>query len=83
LNGNRKGDIPGKIRFVAKTGASVVDDILCTYGVGRCVNAFKVREMGISDHTMIETVTEVKDSNENCVTENKNKHRGKQLQMYK
>jgi hypothetical protein len=32
---------------------------------------------------MIETVTEVKDSNENCVTENKNKHRGKQLQMYK
>jgi hypothetical protein len=37
LNGNREGDIPGKITFLAKTGASVIDYILCTYGVGRCV----------------------------------------------
>jgi hypothetical protein len=49
LNGNREGDIPGKMAYVAKRGTSVVDDILHTYGVGRCVKTFKVREMGISN----------------------------------
>jgi hypothetical protein len=31
--------------FVAKTGASVIDYILCTYDVGRCVKTFRVRVM--------------------------------------
>jgi hypothetical protein len=58
LNGNR-GDIPGKKTFVANTGASVINYILCTYSVGRCVKTFRVREMGISDHNMVEAMIEV------------------------
>jgi hypothetical protein len=83
LNGDIEGDIPGKMTFVAKTGASVIDYILCTYGVGRCVKTFRVREMGISDHNMIEAVTEVKYINENAITERKIEHRGNKLQLYK
>jgi hypothetical protein len=82
LNGNREEDIPGKMTFVAKTGATVVDYILYAYGVGRCVKTFRVREMGISDHNMIEAAIELKYINENAITE-KIEHRGKQLQTYK
>jgi hypothetical protein len=39
--------------------------------------------MGISDHIITETVTEVEDKNESQIAEKKNEYRGKQIRMYK
>jgi hypothetical protein len=80
LNGSREGDVEGKMTFVSKTGASVTDYILCSYDIGRCLRTFRVRDMTISDHNIIETVTEVEDSNK---VDKMNEYYCKQLKMYK
>jgi hypothetical protein len=80
LNGSRVGDVEGKITFVSKTGTSVIDYILCSYDIGRCLKTFRVRDMAISDHNIIETVMEVEDNNK---ADKMNKYYSKQLRIYK
>jgi hypothetical protein len=80
LNGNRDGDVQGKVTFISKTGATVIDYILCSYDIGKCLRTFKVRDMTISDHIIIETVIEVEDSNK---ADKMNEYYSKQLKMYK
>jgi hypothetical protein len=49
--------------FISKAGASVIDCILCTYDIGRCLRTLNVRDMIVSDLNIIETVIEVEDRN--------------------
>jgi hypothetical protein len=78
LNDSREGDVEGKITFISKTGMSVIDYILCSYDIVRCLNTFRVRDMAISDHNIIETVIEVEDSNK---ADKMNEYYSKQLRM--
>jgi hypothetical protein len=80
LNGNREGDVEGKMAFISNTDASVIDNILCSYDIGRCLRTFKVRDMTISDHNIIETVIKLEDSNK---ADKMNEYYSKQLEMYK
>jgi hypothetical protein len=63
--------------------ACVIDYILCTYDIGRCLRTFKVRDMVISDHNIIETVIEVEDRNKYMMADKMNECNSKQLKMYK
>jgi hypothetical protein len=80
LNGSREGDVEGKIKFISKTGTSVIDYILCSCDIGRCLKTFRVRDMAISDHNIMETVTEVEDTNR---ADKMNEYYSKQLKTYK
>jgi hypothetical protein len=80
LNGSREGFVEGKMTFISKTDASVIEYILCSYDIGRCLKTFRVRDMAISDHNIIETVTEVEDRNR---ADKMNEYYSKQLKMYK
>jgi hypothetical protein len=43
-NGSRDGDVEGKMAFISKAGASVINYILCSWDIGRCLRrTFKVR----------------------------------------
>jgi hypothetical protein len=80
LNGNRQGDVEGKMTFVSKTGTSVIDNIPCSYDTGRCLKTFRERNMATSDHNIIETVIEVEDRNR---ADKMNEYYSKQLKTYK
>jgi hypothetical protein len=80
LNGSREGDVEGKMTFISKIGTSVIDYILCSYDIGRCLKTFRVRDMAITDHNIIETVTEVEDRNR---ADKMNEYYSKQLKTYK
>jgi hypothetical protein len=64
--------------FVWKTGTSVIDYRLCLYDIGRFLKIFRVRDMTVSDHNIIETVIEVEDSNK---ADKMNEYYSKQLKM--
>jgi hypothetical protein len=80
LNGSREGDVEGKMAFISKIGTIVIDYILCSYDIGRFLKTFRVRDMAIIDHNIIETVTEVEDKNR---ADNMNEYYSKQLKTYK
>jgi hypothetical protein len=79
LNGSREGDVEGKMTFISKIGTSVIDYILCSCDIERCLKTFRVRVMAISDHNIIETVIEVEDRNR---ADKMNEYRSKQLKTY-
>jgi hypothetical protein len=61
--------------FISKAGASVIDYILCTYDIGRCLRTFQVRDMLINDHHNItETLIEVEDTNEDKIADKMNEY---------
>jgi hypothetical protein len=67
-------------KLISKIGTSVTYYILCSYDTGRCLKTFRVRNMAISDHNIIETVTEVEDRNR---ADKMNEYYSKQLKTYK
>jgi hypothetical protein len=80
LNGSRECDVEDKMTFISKTGACVIDYILCSYDTGRCLRTFRIRHMTISNHNIIETAIEVEVSNK---TDKMNEYYSTQLRMYK
>jgi hypothetical protein len=58
LNGNRKGGWEGKMTFISKIGASVIDYIyiLCSHNIGSFVKTLQIKDYIISDHNIVETV---------------------------
>jgi hypothetical protein len=58
LNGNREGDWEGKMMFISKIGASVIDYILCSQNVGTFIKTLQIKDSIISENIIAETVTE-------------------------
>jgi hypothetical protein len=58
LNGNRVGDWEGKMTFISKIGASVIDYILCSHNTGNFMKTLQIKDSVISDHNIVETVIE-------------------------
>jgi hypothetical protein len=52
LNGNREG----KMTFISKIGASVIDYILCSQNVGSFMKTLHIKDSVISDRNIVETV---------------------------
>jgi hypothetical protein len=55
---NREGDWEGKMTFISKIGASVIDYILCSQNVGNFMKTPHIKASTISDHNIVKTVIE-------------------------
>jgi hypothetical protein len=58
LNGNREGNWEGKMTFISKIRASMIDYIVCSHNIGSFMKTLQIKDSVISDHNIVETVIE-------------------------